>query len=378
MGPYLLDTTLRDGEQSAGVVFSLKDKIAIARALSAAGVPELEVGIPAMGDTEIEHVAQITSLGLSSRITTWGRALPEDLQAAAATGAHGFHFSFPVSEAHLRVWKKDTSWIFRTLEDMASRARDYFQYFSIGAQDASRAHPDFLKEFVGACQKAGARRVRLADTTGRWNPLTTFEAFQGLRQWTDLELEFHGHNDLGMAVANSVTAILGGADCVSVTVNGLGERAGNAALEEVAMAIHHSAGIRLPMEFSAFAALSDQVAKAASRPLWWSKPVTGKGVFEHESGIHCSGLLRDPETYETVQALEVGREGSRFVVGRHSGTSGLIEVARGLGFTLTRAEARTLLPIIRKQAEGQLRALSDNEFRELLSRFKSRPTDPDP
>ena len=364
--PYLIDTTLRDGEQAAGVVFTLTEKLAIARMLAEAGVPELEVGIPAMGDGEVAHVGMIVAQQLPCKILTWGRASLSDLAAAARTGAQGFHFSLPVSQSHLRAWRKDTDWVFQTLHEIASEARCQFEYFSVGAQDASRADVGFLREFIAAAESTGAKRVRIADTVGCLNPLTAQALFQELRRGTHIQLEFHGHNDLSMAVGNTVSAMLAGADCASVTVNGLGERAGNAALEEVAVALKHSAGIQLPLEFKHFTALSEKVASASGRRLRPEKPVTGEASFLHESGIHCRGLLDDRETYETVSPAEVGRGSTEFVIGRHSGSASVVHVAAKLGLPVSRAIAESLLPAIRRRAEELGRGLSMAEFRALL------------
>ncbi len=366
---YLIDTTLRDGEQAAGVVFTLNEKLSISRQLAEAGVPELEVGIPAMGETEIAHIQAIVGQRLPCQITTWGRASLEDLEAAAQTGADGFHFSLPASDLHMRIWKKDADWALHTLADLALEARRAFTTFSVGAQDASRADPAFLVDFAQAAEDVGARRIRLADTVGCLNPQSTMEMIRTVREATEIEIEFHGHNDLGMAVGNTVAAFLAGADCASVTVNGLGERAGNAALEVTAAALRHTAGIDLGMNFSHFAELSDLVAKASGRRLAWDKPVTGEGCFQHESGIHCRGLSEDRASYETISAEAVGRKRSSFVIGRHSGSAAIVHAASDLGIPLTRSMGQELLPQIRRTSEQLGRGLSSKEFQKILETY---------
>jgi homocitrate synthase NifV len=220
-----------------------------------------------------------------------------------------------------------------------------------------------LREFVSAAANHGAHRIRIADTVGVWNPLRTAEAIHSLREFAGAAtLEFHAHNDLGMATANAIAAIQAGARSVSATVNGLGERAGNAALEQVAMAMRHSLGIECGIDCSALPRLCEQVARASARAIPPDQPIIGKAIFQHESGIHCHSLCNDRRSFEPFAAAELGRITPEFVIGRHSGSEGVLQVLAVLGVNTTHAVANQMLPEIRHYSMLNKSALSHEEL----------------
>lgn len=348
---WIIDSTLRDGEQAPGVVFTLEEKMNIACMLSDLGVNEIEAGIPAMGEQERSEIVQMVSRQLDCRLTAWCRAVQSDIALAARSGTEGVHISFPVSDILMSVLGKTENWVMRQIEALVPFGKRYFDFVSVGALDATRADLKFLIRFARHAKDFGAHRLRIADTNGIGRPSGIMYLIKKIKNAVpDLAIDFHGHNDMGMATANAITAFESGAEALSVTVNGLGERAGNAALEEVAVALKRMSPWACDIQTRQLLSICSYVSEASNRAIPVNKPVTGAGVFCHESGIHCAGLIENPMAFQPFLPEIIGRSAESYVVGRHSGSKMIRYLLAEKGLAVTRDQAVIIRDYIRDLA----------------------------
>ncbi len=315
-----LDTTLRDGEQAPGVSLSPDQKVEIARKLDRAGVSVIEAGSACTGAGERETISRVSKENLDARVTSFCRGLERDIDLAIDCDVDGVNLVVPASERHIeRKVGTSRGGVIETTVSLVEYAREHGLWVEVLGEDGSRADPDFLTELMGKALDAGADRVCYCDTVGYATPEHTGNVVSALSELGPTST--HVHDDLGMAVTNALVSVRAGADLVHATVNGIGERAGNVALEEVAIALSEGYGVST-VDTTVLYDLARTVADATGIPLAPNKAVVGENAFTHESGIHTDGQLKDDAMYEPYSPETVGRE-RRLALGKHAGRAGV-------------------------------------------------------
>jgi isopropylmalate/homocitrate/citramalate synthase len=362
------DETLRDGEQMPGVHFSPEEKLQIAEKLSEAGVGVINAGIPVVSDEEARAVRLVASAGLKSKVLAAARTVPSDVEAVVRSGATHIAIFIAASHVHLKYKLKMTQEEVHAASIRCIRqAKDAGLHVAFVTEDTVRAPFDFVERLYRDAQDAGADRLVVADTVGIMTPLTFrwyLTEFQ--RRVRPRDLSVHCHNDFGLATANTLTAIECGASVPHVCVNGIGERSGNASLEEVVMDLEALYGVRTGIRTDRLHALSRLVEELSGVPVAANKAVVGYNSFSHEAGIHTHGVLSHTLTYEPLQPEVVGRV-RHLVLGKHTGKAAIVERLKERGIT---APDPLLLELLRRVKTGA-EARSKNDLRGLLRDYRA-------
>jgi len=356
------DTTLRDGEQAAGIVFANLEKLRIAKLLDELGVQQIEAGIPAMGGDEKMAVKKIASLGLDASILGWNRATKEDVAHSLDCDVDSVAISMSSSDIHIKnKLMKTREWVLDKVVESVEYAKDHGLYISCNAEDASRADPAFLIEFGKAAKDAGANRLRYCDTIGLLEPRRAYDEIKALREAVGIDIEMHTHNDFGMATANAVAGVQAGAKFVSTTVMGIGERTGNTPLEEIVMAAKHLLHMDVNFRTERFREVAEYVAKSSAREIPGWKPIIGTNCFAHEAGIHTDGVIKYLSNYEPYTPEEVGLT-RKIVIGKHSGRHTVKQILASKGIEVDDELAQKILDQVRANSIALKRSLSENEL----------------
>ena len=364
------DCTLRDGEQQAGIVFDRAAKVSIARALDSIGIYEIEAGTVASSDEDRAAVAEMSKLGLRAKISVLCRGVTGDIDQAAALGAWGVRLSYPISlieRKHKLKGVSDEEYLKRALELCEySQRKNLYVIFS--PYDTTRAELAFLRRVVTELAKSGTvDRLRIVDTTGCALPAAITYIVGNIREVAPkLPLEIHCHNDFGLACANTLAGIVSGADYASTTINGLGERCGNAATEEVVVALEVLYGVKTGLDLTKLTEISRLVTDLSGVRTQVNKAVVGESAFRHESGMVVAGLLQDPFTAETYQPELVGQR-RQILLGKKSGLVSISYKVKELGLSVPEQCFPEMLNRVKSEAVNKRRAITDEEFRQIAN-----------
>lgn len=346
----ICDVTLRDGEQTPGVSFSCEEKVRIAEMLDAIGVEVIEAGFPIVSPYEKRCVSAIAHLDLEARVCCLARARRQDIEAAIDCDVDIVSIFIATSDLHMKhKYKKPKEQVVAEAMEMIDFAKEHGLSIRFAAEDASRTELGFLMSVYQQAEERKADYLSFADTVGYLTPLEMYRVMSEIVPRFRTPICAHCHNDMGFASANTIAAAEAGAFQLHTTVNGIGERAGNAALEEVLVALHLKGGVRR-YDLSHLTELSRLVMQYSGVEVDILKPVVGKNAFRHESGIHIAAILEDPETYELFPPSLVGGE-RRFVLGKHTGKKALEHELERLGYRLPETQVCRILELVKDRGE---------------------------
>jgi len=346
----ILDTTLRDGEQTPGVSLTTESKLLIAKKIDSLGVDIIEAGSAITSDGERSSIRKIAQEGLNAEICSYCRIRKEDIDAALTCDVDSIHLVVPVSDLHIQAkLKKDRETVRQMAIEMTEYAKSHGLIVELSGEDASRADFDYLKSVYNAGIDAGADRLCFCDTVGILTPERSHDIFSDLSKLR-VPVSVHCHNDFGMATANTVAALRAGAGEAHVTINGIGERAGNTSLEEVVMVLYSLYKLETKIDLKGLYTTSHLVSRLCGIPVAPNKAIVGGNAFTHEAGIHVHGLLANTSTYEPITPELVGRE-RRIVLGKHAGRSSVVLALKEMGISVTEKQIDNIVERMKEMGD---------------------------
>ncbi|MGV8143332.1 MAG: homocitrate synthase family protein [Methanothermobacter sp.] len=361
----IYDTTLRDGEQTPGVCLRTPEKVKIARLLDKLRIHQIEAGFPVVSHEEERSIKAIVKEDLDAKILVLSRTKREDIDTAIDCDVDGIITFMGTSDLHLKhKLKMSKEEILNICLNSIEHAKDHGLFVAFSAEDATRTDLDFLKKLYKKAEDYGADRVHIADTVGAINPQGMTYLVSELKKDLKIDIALHCHNDFGMALSNSIAGLLAGANAVSTTVNGIGERAGNTSLEELVMTLKLIYGIDLGFNIKYFYRLSKLVEELTNMKIPDNKPIVGRNVFRHESGIHVDAVLEEPLTYEPFLPELIGHQ-RRIVLGKHSGCRAVKAKLTECGIDVSRDELCKIVERVKIQREKG-KYINDKLFNEIV------------
>lgn len=361
----IYDTTMRDGEQTPGVCLRTPEKLKIARKLDELGIHQIEAGFPIVSSEEKRSIKAIVNEDLDADIIVLSRTKKEDIDTAIDCDVDGIITFMATSDLHLKYKLKMTQeQALNICMKSIEHAKDHGIFVAFSAEDATRTDLGFLKKIYKRAEEYGVDRVHIADTVGAISPQGTDYLVRELRKDIKTGIAMHCHNDFGMAIANSIAGLAAGATAVSTTVNGIGERAGNAALEELVMALTLVYGLDLNFNIKKFCELSKLVEELTNVKVPENKPIVGRNVFRHESGIHVDAVIEEPLTYEPFLPEMIGHS-RRIVLGKHSGCRAVKAKLEGCGIEVSKDELCKIVEQI-KMSREKGKYINDELFNQIV------------
>ena len=362
------DTTLRDGEQTVGVVLSPEEKLELARGLDELGIERIEAGFPRVSDDDWQAVELISNAGLSAEIWGFSRAVPADVDALVQLGVASSVIESPISDLKLGALGVSRERMLERISDAIANAVEHGIHVAFFGVDSTRAAPDYYAEVYRTAVRAGAREVVVVDTIGIATPEAAEFLVRQTREWVggEIPVHWHGHNDFGLATACSLAAVKGGAHWIQGTINGMGERAGNANLPEVALALRGLYGVETNLRLERVRAFSERLRQLSGYELEPFKPFVGENLFTRESGAVAS-QFHDPPAIEPYSSTVVGAT-RRVVLGKKSGLDSIRIKAAELGLELHEEAQRELLAQVKELGTRKRGLVTDDEFLELARR----------